>query len=363
MKTIKIFAIGSHTFIDRMSGVDYIRILQPMKYLDGYSDGKVTFDITTFDPRKGITFDWRDVFNEHDIIFFNYTTNDIGYAVMGLMAQKYGKKLVCDVDDALWFIKTDNPANEIFKKGSWGLEVVTAVLKDVHYVTCTNKYLRNIISHNTGKPTNKIKVFPNEIDLELYKYRYPAKESYPIKIQWFGSSTHFIDIMSTEFVKGMDRIMKEFPNVTLNTTGAMVSKFNFMWGIRYKTSYGDPDLMKWIHNRYNELMKDTDIVVAVLGDDPYDKSRSDVKFLEYSAAKKPGVYSNTRPYQEVIKHGETGYLARYADDWYEYLKILIMDVEKRRSIGEAAFKYVQDNRTIQSKVKDYAEWFKSIMNE
>lgn len=363
MKTYKIFCLPSHTFKDRVSGVDLLRIIQPMKALNGYKDKNVQFKVTVFDAAKDPSFDWRDIFTEYDAVYFNYTTNDMGYAVMGTLAQKYHKKLVCDLDDALWLLKNDNASHEVFRKGSWGLQVVTAILNDVSYVTCTNRYLRNVILDNTNKPASKIKVFPNQIDLDLYKYRYSAKKSYPIKIHWFGSSTHFQDIMRTEFVGAMDRLMKEFPNIVFDTTGAFVASFRAKWGQRYVSSFGNTDVIKWINEGYKTYMKDADIVVAVLGEHPYDKSRSDVKFLEYSAAKKPGVYSATRPYLDVVEHGKTGYIAHHEDDWYNYLRALITDIEKRKSIGEAAFEYVEKNRQQKQHIKEYADWFKDILSE
>lgn len=36
MRTVKIFTLPSHSFVDRVSGVDYVRITQPMKYLKDY---------------------------------------------------------------------------------------------------------------------------------------------------------------------------------------------------------------------------------------------------------------------------------------------------------------------------------------
>lgn len=360
MITKKILALPSHTFKDRVSGVDMVRITQPMRALDGYKDSEVEFQVKVFDHAKDGSFDWRDVFQKYDIVYFNYTTNDIGYAIMGTLAQKYNRKLVVDIDDALWVIKKDNAAYETFRKGSWGNQVITAICKDVSYVTCTNKYLRNIIFSYTNKPFENIKVFTNQIDLNLYKYRYHAKDSYPIKIHWFGSSTHFTDMVHKDFVAGLDRIMKEYPNVVFETTGISVPDFKNRWGQRYVVSFGDPDILKWVKNRYSVLMKEADIVVSVLENTPYDMAKSDIKFLEYSAAGKPGVYSDVRPYSDVIKHGKTGYLARTAEDWYTYLKRLIDSKELREKIGNRAYNYVKDNRTVGANIQDYVDFFKSI---
>ena len=71
MKRYKIFALPSHTFVDRVSGVDYLRVIQPMKYLNGYKDDDVEFEVTVYNHAENKSFDWRDVFEKHDAVFFN----------------------------------------------------------------------------------------------------------------------------------------------------------------------------------------------------------------------------------------------------------------------------------------------------
>lgn len=358
MKTIKIFAMPSHTFIDRISGVDYLRIMQPMKYLNGYTDGHTTFQVTTFDPSKGISFDWRDVFQEYDIIYFNYTTNDIGYAVMGTMAQKYGKKLVCDVDDDLWNLLTDNAAYEIFKKGSWGQTVVTAVLGDVHHVTCTNSHLQHSIEYNSK--AKGVTVLPNFIDLSLYTHRSTFKDRGYYRALHFGSSTHFASLYSTPFVEAVDRIMKEYPNFILTTVGAFVAEFKKKWGSRYEQGFGDSDLMKWI-NKMPTFMNDSDFIVTPLLNNVYNRSKSSVKYLEASSFKMPGIYQNIRQYNSIIKNGENGYLASTSEEWYQSMKSLLSNAEHRKTVGENAFKTVEQDWQIQDHVKDYADMFKMVL--
>ena len=40
MKKIRIFSFPSHSPGEHVSGVDYPRVIQPMKFLDGYNDGE-----------------------------------------------------------------------------------------------------------------------------------------------------------------------------------------------------------------------------------------------------------------------------------------------------------------------------------
>src|SRR3989337_1503306 len=159
--------------------------------------------------------DWLRVAQEYDIIFLNYTANPWGFATMGAMARHFNKPLVLDLDDSLWDIMPDNPAYNVYKKGSEGIANFTAIANEVDFITTTNLYLKHVITHNSKKRHDQIAIFPNYIDLKkVWKFRSPFKDDGKIELLHFGSTTHFIDLASEEFEKGVDKIMKEYPNVT-----------------------------------------------------------------------------------------------------------------------------------------------------
>ena len=51
-KTISIFCVPSHQTLDRTSGVDMVRIIQPMSYLNGYEDKDVKFKVDILEEIK-----------------------------------------------------------------------------------------------------------------------------------------------------------------------------------------------------------------------------------------------------------------------------------------------------------------------
>lgn len=354
MKKHKIFCLPSHTFVDRTSGVDFLRIIQPMTHLNGFED---RFEVKVFNHAKDGSFGWEDVFKKYDAVYFNYTTNDYGYAVMGYLAQKYNKKLICDVDDDLFNILPDNSAYEIFKKGAWGLSVVKAVLGDVSHVTCTNSHLKHSLMQNTK--AKGITVLPNYIDLDVYKYRSKFKDRGFYKALHFGSSTHFASFYSPEFMKAMDRVMYEYPNFSFVTIGAFVSEFKKKWGIRYEQGFGDTDIHKWVE-KMPQYVNDTDFMLVPMTDNIYNRSKSSTKYLEASSHKIPGVYQDIRQYKEIIKNGVNGYLCSTEDEWYKSITSLINDAELRKRMGENAFKTAQKWQ-IQDHLKEYANMFDQVL--
>lgn len=358
-KHIRIYALPSHQTKERTSGVDFVRIIQPMTHLNGYSDNDISIECDVFDTDDKT--DWLYVAKNYDIIYFNYLNSAWSFAAMGAMARHYKRTLIMDMDDSLWHLKDDNPAHAVYHKGSQALQDFTAICNEVDYITCTNSYLKNVIINNTRKYADKVKVFPNYIDLQKYSHVAQFKDNKQITLLHYGSTTHFIDLSNTEFIKGVDRIMKEYPNVTITFVGAFLPKLKLLWGQRINTVYGDSDIHKWIAEKFPMFMDQTDILICPLEDNPYTRCKSGIKFKEASSAKIPGVYQNMRQYQAVIDHGVNGYLAQSSDDWYKSLKSLIDDPNHRQSVGEAAYTTVKEGYQIQDHVADYATWIKQVM--
>lgn len=354
----KIFALESHSNYlngdNKMSGVDFVRIVQPMKHLSKQKGFKVHIWNNSQDPNLN----WDDVTKEYNVIYLSYTPNDWSYAAMGCFARKNGCKIIYDIDDNLWDILPDNVAYETYKPGSQALHIINCILQDVDYVTTTNQFLKNAMAHKAMIPFEKIKVFPNYIDLDLYGYKPEFKDTRELQITHYGSTTHFTSLQEKVFLDAITRLMGDYPNLTFETVGAFIPALKMKYGQRYISSTGSPNLYSWVNNKYPSVMDRTDVFVAPLTDNTYNKSKSGIKFLEISAAGKPGVYQDIRQYKELI-NGENGLLAYTTNEWYDCLKRLLEDKELRRSVGQKAFESLKPY-TIQAHINDYVDFFKSL---
>jgi len=298
----------------------------------------------------------------HDVVFFNYTVLDWAYAAMGCFVHGMGKKLIMDLDDALWYVNPDNIAYSSLKKVG-GRQILTSILRDVDGVTATTLYLKHLINHETGISYDKMQVVPNCIDLNYYKYKFEPKDQYKITLFYYGSTSHFNDLLEGGFVEGMTRIFADYPNVVFRCIGANIPELKMKWGERYTYGWGHSDVYKWISEKFPVYMKEADIMVVPLGNNIYNRCKSDIKFIETATTATPGVFQKMLPYTEYIQHGETGFLAETPEEWYRYIKILIDSKEERRRIGENAYKYVVENRQIQQLIPTYARFILTILNK
>lgn len=360
MKKVRIYALPSHQTKERHSGVDMVRVNQPMKYLNGYEYGDYVFEVKVHDVNTDSD-SWLDISKQYDLVFFNYTVMDWHYAAMASVVHGNKKKIVMDIDDAIWHVQSDNVIYEGLQKLN-AAYILTCIIDDVDGVITTNRYLRNVITHETHKRIDQIKVIENHIDPELYTYDFEAKDTGTITLMHYGSSSHFEDLLDENFCKGIDRIMQEYPQVVLKTIQSFISKLRYRWGQRYQNAGGDVDIYKWISGKFGQYMSEADIMVVPLRDTIYNRCKSDIKFLESGSTGVPGVYSSTRPYRDTIEHGITGYLASTEQEWYESIKALVNSVDTRQKIGRAAREYVRSNRDIRQYADEYASYFLKILD-
>lgn len=354
---IKIYVVPIFSTTERQSGVDYARLTLPMSELAKQKGFKVDiFDIKNQEKR-----DWTQIIPEYDFVYFNYTPNAYGFAAMGCMVRKFGKKMIMDLDDNIWKILPDNFSYNAWMGNPQTLKDFTAIANEVDYMTTTNGYLRNVILSKTDKKLEEVGVFPNRIDMDsVYTWRKPFKDTPEINIGHYGSSTHFQSLLESEFVEGLDRLMSDYPNVNFITIGSMIGRHRERWGRRYIDRKGDQDLMTWIKKSRVETLADIDFMAVPLTDNTYNRCKSSIKYIECSSAKVPGCYQNIRQYSEVIKDGENGFLCKTADDWYNKMKKLIDDKVLRQQMGENAFKTVKDKWQIKDNMKEYIDFFKRI---
>jgi len=308
------------------------RLWKYLRPLGGASEKYIPKEIKKLSPRQlKILLDW-------------YLIGDGNIDKNGrIRATTTSKKLVDDLTEIA--LKIGWSANFYKKKKRDTIIEGRFIPKSRQKPCYTVAFLRN-----TGKKNClRTKVFPKH----QFKKNYKGK-IYDVEVPNHTLTTHFISLQNKEFEDGIDKIFKEYPNVTLKTIGAFIPKFKNKWGRRYEHGFGHQDVYKWIKNKFPGYMDEADIIVAPLEVNVYNRAKSSIKFLESGSAKKPGVWQDIRQYQSVVNHGENGFLAERANGWYKAIKKLIEDKKLRKTMGENAFKTVEKNWQIDSHIQDYA---------
>ena len=99
---------------------------------------------------------------------------------------------------------------------------------------------------------------------------------------------------------------------------------------------------------YWEYLKAADINLAILNDDLINGAKSELKWLEAACFKMPSVVSATENYRDVIDDGVDAFMVSTPDEWRDALEALILDADLRKSIGNAAYKRVVEQYSVEA---------------
>ncbi|OQA20632.1 MAG: Glycosyl transferases group 1 [Chloroflexi bacterium ADurb.Bin360] len=106
-----------------------------------------------------------------------------------------------------------------------------------------------------------------------------------------------------------------------------------------------------------------DIAISPLRANDFNRCKSDIKFLDYSAIGAAGIYSRVPAYVESVIHGETGWLAENTTEaWVEALETLILEASLRERIAHNAREYLYSKRIVARASQYWLNAFESLLD-
>ncbi|MEA3223994.1 MAG: glycosyltransferase, partial [Thermodesulfobacteriota bacterium] len=103
--------------------------------------------------------------------------------------------------------------------------------------------------------------------------------------------------------------------------------------------------INWSDGSEVEELKDIDIGVMPLIDDPWSWGKCGLKILQYCGVGVPVVCTPVGVNRDVVKDNLTGYWATDKDEWVEKISLLIEDPGKRKEMGIAGRKVIEEGYT------------------
>ena len=228
-----------------------------------------------------------------------------------------GSRLAVDIDDAFHLMDASHPQYDEYQAKVIAL---TNLMNASASVWCSTEPLRDSLDQHHRDKAN---VIPNTIDPRLWRrYRkdlYEPRASGRLEILYMASVAHAPDL---EYILSpLERLASNYPGsfrltvVGLDGTGADPE-----WLRRLPPDRSDyPHFARWLRDLAGEF----DVGVAPLIDTEFNRLKSDIKILEYTALGLPVIASPVGPYRNV----EILDLCDSSDGWYETLAALTTDRE------------------------------------
>lgn len=341
----KIHFTANKSTKDFINGVDAWRIFNPYKYLKakGYEVG---LDNMTFDKDEFIR-----QFENFDVEHFSYH-NILGLQKIHSILEKAGLVISTDIDDDLYHVD---------KKYGTDQEHWTDFVDGCHRITVTNQYLSQMLSISKRQRTGlnfdstQYAILPNLIDFDIYQ-RKEKQEHKGIVVGYMGSAYHMFDFVESGFFNAIKQIMVKYPQVKFECFGMQAIE-NFP----IKVSKMHPfkkDYYQYV-KYFNKIAPTWDIGVAPLETNLFSMSKSNIKYLEYSALGITTIAQNYHPYF-CVKDGETGRLADSMETWFDVLEELVNNEAERQRLAENAYKDVRENFSLDKKGYIYEQYFQNL---
>jgi len=316
---MKIITVGQ-----RNSGVSFHRLFNPLIYLP--KDYAMMTDVLTEEElEKG-----------YDILFINRYIAGMEVDEVVRLREKYGFKLVVDVDD-YWHLDAWH-----ILYGKYPTQKVIDHIKVADLVICSN----NDLAVQIDELNPNWIVIPNALPYGEDQFTDVKTESEKVRFVYAGSVTHEKDIAilknPMKRVAG-DSMVKNNSNFILcgysedkNVSEAWGRMINdYMCGFKVDGYIRAALPVDQYMNFYNEA----DACLVPLVDSKFNSMKSNLKVLEAATKNTPVICSNVKPYSEckyIIP-------VNNQSDWFTNIKKLVKDAIYRKEIGIANGEWCREN--------------------
>ncbi|PJB32593.1 MAG: hypothetical protein CO109_03770, partial [Deltaproteobacteria bacterium CG_4_9_14_3_um_filter_65_9] len=261
------------------------------------------------------------------------------------------RKVIYEIDDNLLEVPASNPSRSVSVKFR---DRIIAALREADAVTVSTEALRQKLSRYGGR----FHVLPNRIDPEIWGSEpgEPDPDRQGVSIGFVGTPTHQEDLRI--ITPAVRRIIQKFgKRVAFRFFGCITDELRKLPRVEFVSSLV-PD-----YALFTQRLKalDIDIALAPLSMNPFNECKSNIKFLEYSVCKIPGIYSRITPYSASVSDGVTGLLCgESAEEWYRAIGTLIEEKEFRRQLAREAHREVTGNYSLRDHAGDWETVYRSV---
>ncbi|HEX5272618.1 MAG TPA: glycosyltransferase family 4 protein [Gemmataceae bacterium] len=232
-------------------------------------------------------------------------------------------RLVFDFDDAVFVRDSYSPKGP---HSASRLHRFMATVETADAVVAGNRYLADEATRWAAAP-GRVHLVPTCVDPSRYA---PARhDGDGVELVWVGSSS---TLRGLEIVRPLlERVGREVPGARLKLVSDRFLRLNHL---------------PVIERPWSECAEAADVASADVGiswvpDDLWSRGKCGLKVLQYMAAGLPVVANPVGVQAELVRPGETGFLACTPDEWVAALRRLAGDPDLRRRLGAAGRRLVE----------------------
>jgi glycosyltransferase involved in cell wall biosynthesis len=286
-----------------------------------------------------------------DVVVMGLIHTQAGLTTMQGLRECFGKPMVVEADDNVLSCPTYNPAAKFYSPDSSIRKMAVAQIREADAVIVSTPYLKEVYSEFN----DHIYVMPNSIDFETWGKAQRGVNKGKITIGWMGGATHDDDLAIV--LPAIKTLTKKYPNVEFYFLHGASKQVRDIKGVRVSNKFERID-------KYHKYVAKAgfDIGLAPLVDNAFNRAKSNLRWLEYSALGIPCVSSNVGHFAETIHNGVDGLLCDTPEDFTNALESLIIDKSKRKMMGMDAKARVFKEFNIDNTAEKYGRALEDIVN-
>jgi len=282
-----------------------------------------------------------------DVVLVHREALPFGTTIVERAIAALGTPMVLDFDDAIYLPTSSEPNG--FMRHLKAPSKVQGLLRASQAAIVGNRHLQRY-----ALPFNaRTLVIPTPVDTSVYYPRAERRTGDEIVIGWIGSGTtsHYLRLVAGPLV----RLLERHPNVRLEVVGGASGELARL-GLK------GPNVRERQWSRSGELhiLRGFDIGLMPYPDDEWARGKCAFKALLYMSVGIPAVCSAVGMAEEIVDHGQTGFLARSEDEWYAALETLVSNQRTRARVGAAGRDLVASEFSLERWAPCFFELLQSV---
>jgi len=256
------------------------------------------------------------------------------------------KRLIFDIDDAVWLRDSYAKRGHIsFRR----MNRFRAIARVCDAVIAGNSFLAE--AANTWAITPCVEVIPTCVDESAYPVANHQRVGNDAQLVWIGSSSTLRGLELTRPL--LEEIGQSIPGLNFKIICDRFPSFDHLRIIE----------CPWTPERETAELAAADIGLSWVPDDPWSRGKCGLKVLQYMAAGLPVVANPVGVQAEMVRHGETGFLATTPGEWIKAVRTLAFDPVLRQRMGEAGRAVLEAEFSVRAGAERWMRLLNSFRNQ
>ncbi len=172
-------------------------------------------------------------------------------------------------------------------------------------------------------------------------------------------------------IKSIESVYLHYEKILTDNHRLITNQDYLQWLMNFERNVSYPDegnfARRWTQkaNIYAQVLDETDIEIAPLADNSFNRMKSNLKQVECWSRKLPIVCSDIPPYNVHGRHMENCVLIPNEKNahkyWKKYLKKLILDADLRKRLGEQLYEDFKEEYNLANVTKKRVEFYKAAV--